>query len=183
MLVYLDKTMSICKNCRLPVKPDDGQSSGLCGPCTMLAKERPSIRITPLEHDDLELVLAWRSNPDIYQYFRKQDEPLDWNEHISWFESRAAERYDFVIRYEGRRIGVINIDQDNVVGIYLGDLSVHGQGIATETLSWLCNRFEGRAPLFAEIHDDNDASKRLFRRCGFRQGDQNGKWIDYIYDS
>jgi RimJ/RimL family protein N-acetyltransferase len=174
--------MTICADCRLPIKTKNVQSNGLCGPCTRRAKGEPSVRVTPLERDDLELLLAWRSNPEIYRYFRKQDEPLHWDKHVSWFESRVAERYDFVIHYEGRRVGVINIDQDDIVGIYLGDFSVHGQGIATKTLNWLCDRFEGRTPLFAEIHGNNDTSKRLFRRCGFQQADQDGKWLKYIYD-
>jgi len=174
--------MSICENCRLPVGAEPTKSLCLCSPCTMLVKNEPSVRVSPFKRDDLELVLAWRSNPEIYRYFRKQDDPLHWGEHVSWFNSRASERYDFVIHYNERRVGIVSIGQDDVVGIYLGDFSAHGQGIATKTLNWICDRFECRKPLFAEVHEDNDASKQLFRRCGFRQVNQDGKWLKYVCD-
>jgi RimJ/RimL family protein N-acetyltransferase len=174
--------MSVCTNCQLPIETKN-ESNKLCAYCEKINKKEIPIRLAPIDHDDLELILAWRSNPQIYQYFRNQNEPIDWEDHVSWFESRVSDRYDFMINYQRRRVGVINIDQNNMVGIYLGDFSAHGQGIATEALSWLCNRFEDRSPLFAEIHKDNTASKNLFYRCGFRQVDQNEKWIEYVYDS
>lgn len=175
--------MSACANCRLSIKTDDNQLTGLCSPCTKLIKQKHCIELAPIERNDLELILAWRSNPKIYRYFRTQDGPLEWNEHISWFESRASERYDFMIHYEGRRTGVVSIDQDNEVGIYIGDFSVHGQGIASATLKWLCDRFNNRTPLFAEIHKSNTASKHLFQQCGFQQTESDGTWLRYVYDS
>lgn len=174
--------MSACTNCQLPIETQK-ESDELCGPCKNMNKKEMSIHLTPIDDNDLELLLAWRSNPKIFQHFREQNEPIDWEDHLSWFESRGSDRYDFMIYYDCRRVGVINIDENNMVGIYIGDFSAHGQGIATEALSWLCNRFEHRSPLFAEIHEDNDNSKKLFRRCGFRQVDQNEKWIEYVYDS
>jgi len=138
--------------------------------------------ILPLNRDDLELVLAWRSNPEIYRYFRQQDGPLDWEEHVNWFESRSPERYDFVIHYDGRRVGVVSLDASNRVGIYIGDFSAHNQGVATNTLDWLCDRFKDRTPLIAEIHKSNASSKQLFIRCGFQQQGCEGQWLRYVYD-
>lgn len=175
--------MSTCANCQLPTETENIKSNRLCRPCRDLDKKKDSIYVTPIERDDLELILAWRSNPKIFEHFRSQDEPLDWIDHVSWFESRVANRYDFMIHYNDRRVGVINIDQNDMVGIYLGDFSAHGQGIATESLCWLCNRFEERVPLFAEIHEDNTASKNLFRRCGFQKTNKNKEWIEYVYNS
>lgn len=107
---------------------------------------------------------------------------MEWEEHVSWFESRDEDRYDFVISFDGRRVGVVNVDTADEVGIYLGDFSAHGQGVATATLEWLCHRFADRAPLFAEVHDENESSKRLFERCGFHQYECDGAWIQYVYD-
>jgi RimJ/RimL family protein N-acetyltransferase len=146
-----------------------------------MERSQPTM-IFPLDRDDLELVLAWRSNPEIYRYFRQQDEPLEWEEHVKWFESRSTERYDFVIHYDGRRVGGISLDASNRVSIYLGDFSARNQGVATSTLHWLCHQFEDRTPLIAEIHKSNASSKQLFTRCGFQQQGCEGPWLQYIYD-
>jgi RimJ/RimL family protein N-acetyltransferase len=138
--------------------------------------------LAPLTERDLELVLAWRSHPDIYAHFRQQDSPLAWDEHRSWFESRDPDRHDFVISFSGRRVGVVNIDATDEVGILLGDFSAHGNGVATATLEWVCDRFADRTPLFAEIYDENESSKRLFERCGFQQQHSDGEWNHYSYD-
>jgi len=173
--------MSVCDTCSQPLETTTGSGS-LCEPCTALSERTPPIRITPLNVEDLELVLAWRSNPEIYHHFRKQNSPLDWESHLSWFESRAAERHDFVIHYEGRHVGCVSITATDEIGIYLGDFSAHGEGVATAALEWICKRFETRSPLIAEIHEDNTPSKRLFEGCGFQQRGRDGEWISYSYE-
>jgi len=135
-----------------------------------------------MDPDDLELVLAWRSNPKIYRHARSQDSPLEWESHLSWYESREASRHDFIIHYEGRRVGVVSIAANDEISVYLGDFSTHGKGVATAALGWICERFEYRSPLIAEIHEENDASKRLFEGCGFQHRDRDGEWIEYRYE-
>lgn len=177
--------MVTCHDCGLYIDRSlctDTQTA-LCGPCLSLHNLDPSIRVRPIEREDLELLLAWRSNPKIYQHFRLQDGPLDWNEHVTWYGSRSDKRYDFLIRYENRRVGVVSIDPDDEIGIYIGDFSAHGHGVAATTLEWICDRFEDRAPLTAEIHENNEPSKKLFKRCGFEKIAADDGWIQYIYES
>lgn len=178
--------MVTCDDCRHPVErpPEDDTDIEcvLCSPCSVLHNREATVRVRPLERDDLELLLAWRSNPRIYRHFRVQDDPINWNEHVTWYESRGDNRYDFVIQYDGRRVGVVSISVDDEVGIYLGDFSTHGHGIATVALEWLCERFEGRAPFTAEIHENNEPSKRLFERCGFEKRNKDSNWLQYIYE-
>jgi len=175
-----------CTNCRLPVSRKALKKETielLCRSCSELYSGDPSARVSPLSRHDLELVLAWRSHPKIYSHFRKQDGHLEWDQHVTWYESRDPERHDFMIHFDGRRVGAVNISPTDEVGIFLGDFSAHGHGVATATLEWLCDRFADRRPLFAEIHEQNGASKRLFERVGFRKDLQDGEWIRYIYDS
>ena len=175
--------MSTCDSCGQPTEKTDGErdTRTLCEPCEMLT-ERPSpIRTSPMGEADLELVLAWRSNPEIYRHFRGQNGPLDWDDHVSWYRSRDPRRHDFVIHYEGRRVGVISITEREEISVYLGDFSARGRGVATAALNWICDRFEHRSPLVAIIHADNDSSRRLFERCGFEQRDRDGEWMEYVY--
>ncbi len=158
------------------------ETRALCEPCKKLAERTNPIRITPIEMEDLELVFAWRSNPKIYRHFRRQDSPLEWDSHLSWYKSRDEDRHDFVIHYEDRRVGVVSITENEEVSIYLGDFSSHGHGVATGALRWLCERFNHRTPLIAEIHQNNRASKQLFEACGFQQCGRDGEWKEYSYD-
>jgi RimJ/RimL family protein N-acetyltransferase len=173
--------MSACDNCGQPIETASDAGS-LCEPCRGLSERTTPIRITPMEAEDLELVLAWRSNPEIYRHFRRQDAPLGWESHLSWYESRSAERHDFIINYDDRRVGVVSITATDEISVYLGDFSAHGDGVATAALDWICERFENRAPLIAEIHEDNSPSKRLFKSCGFHQRGRDGEWIKYSYE-
>lgn len=181
---YFYCLMASCDDCRLPVERplSTPKTRILCDPCLSLHNFDSSTRIRPIERDDLELLLAWRSNINIYRHFRAQNEPLEWEEHVTWYESRPDSRYDFLIQYDGRRVGVVSISSDDEVGIYLGDLSAHGHGLATAALEWICDRFENRIPLTAEVHKNNEPSKRLFKRCGFKKSDTERDWILYIYE-
>jgi RimJ/RimL family protein N-acetyltransferase len=164
-----------CQDCGLSTASNRER----CLSCSELRREE--IYVKPLSHEDLELVLAWRSNPEIYQYFRGQDEPLRWEDHLRWFRSRDSERYDFIIWFSGRRVGVVSLDTDNRVSIYIGDFSARNEGVATASLRWLCQRFKKRSPIKAEIHHDNNASRQLFDRCGFDQQRAKNEWLQYVY--
>jgi len=131
---------------------------------------------------DLELVLAWRSNPHIYRHFYHQEGPINWDDHITWYESRHPDRHDFIIKYESRRVGVVSITKEDKISIYLGDISARGHGVAMDAIKWICGRFEHRTPMVANIHEENGPSKRLFERCGFSERNRNEKWIEYVYD-
>lgn len=179
--------MSECEDCTLAVLADGdgggGSHSERCRPCLELRSGDASTYVRPLSESDLELVLAWRSIPDVYRYSRSQDGPLDWKDHVDWFEKRPPTREDFVIHHAGRRVGVVALDTEDAISIYLGDTSARGEGVASKVIRWACNRFEHRTPIDAEVHEQNDASRRLFERCGFEEVERDGEWFMYRYKS
>lgn len=132
----------------------------------------------PLRVEDLELVLAWRSNPEVYEHFREQTAPLDWNDHLSWFSSRPNGRHDYIIEYKGRRVGSVNLSPDSFVGVYIGEIDLWGEGVGVSAVEWVCKRHP-REEFFAEIHEENSASKALFEGCGFVAYDNSDDWIVY----
>jgi RimJ/RimL family protein N-acetyltransferase len=173
--------MNVCVECELPI--DRELEDIRCVACAALEGRDSSVSVAPLEWGDLELVLAWRSNPEVYRYFRDQDGPLVWQDHVEWFESRDERQQDFVIRYGGRRVGLVSLDDDDTVGVYLGDVFARGEGVAKNAVRWLCDRFVDRAPLRANVRRDNNASKQLFERCGFEREEAINGWIRYVYES
>lgn len=161
-----------------------GTGPRLCPACYELAysESSHSMEVHPLREKDLELVLAWRNNPEIYKNFVEQDGPIEWDNHIAWYKQRPASREDFIIRYENRRVGVVSLDEDDFVSIYIGEQPLWGQGIASRMLEWLIQRHFPSRPLYAEIHIENARSKHLFERWGFTQSDRKDEWVIYQYD-
>lgn len=177
--------MSRCPECRLSTDDDaiSGESDLRCEACCEAASGGTRVHHTPLERGDLELTLAWRSHPDVYHHFRRQEGPLDWENHVAWFESRSSGRYDFMIHYAGRRVGVVSLNVDDQISIYIGDHSAREHGVATKSLQWLCRRFRDREPLIAEVHENNYSSRQLFERCNFERTERDGEWLIYAYKS
>lgn len=161
-------------------------STVLCSACHELASPSNGangLAVRPIQRDDLELVLAWRNNPTIYEHFVEQDGPLRWEDHVRWFESRPPARRDYVTRYDGRRIGVVGVDESGFVTVYIGEPALWGEGIGTKLLNWLTARHDPERDLHAEIHVDNDRSRRLFERCGFEHVNRDTDWDTYQYVS
>ncbi|WP_256307082.1 GNAT family N-acetyltransferase [Halobellus litoreus] len=123
--------------------------------------------LRPVRLGDLELMLAWRSDPEIYRHFREQDGPLEWKNHVEWFVNRSPDRQDHIIEYNGRHVGSVNIDEEDHVGVYIGEKSLCGEGIATRAVQELCGKLDSDE-FYAEIHTDNESSQRLFEKCGFK---------------
>lgn len=140
-----------------------------------------ALNLRPANVTDLELILAWRSDEKIYRHFRSQSEPLNWEDHVSWFASRDPQRQDWIIEYQGRRVGSVNATPDNEIGIFIGEKSLWGEGVGTTALKKACD--ELNKPITAEIHEDNTASQILFENVGFVQVKECGEWLEYeLYD-
>ena len=150
-----------------------------------------TIALKEVKMKDLELVLAWRNNPEVYQGFYEQGylgkKLITWEEHQKfWSKHLDSETYKaWKIYYEGKDVGIIWLDRlDNImpeVGIYIGETTLHGKGVGKEALTsilkWLKSTNYQRA--HAKILKSNKRSIRLFTSCGFaRRGEaREGEWL------
>lgn len=148
------------------------------------------VSITTALKSDIELILAWRSNPAIYKYFRQQRKPLTWEEHIAFWKSRKN-RKDFMIvvkdKVTSRKIGTLNISRLETdvpeIGILIGEINAQGKGIGSAAvqlgLKWLKNHGYKKAQ--ANINKANVASTKLFTSMDFVKNPMDtGKiWVNY----
>jgi RimJ/RimL family protein N-acetyltransferase len=146
------------------------------------------ITIREVTDTDLELLMAWRSNPLIYKFFYIQKKPLKWQEHHSWWISRVNRR-DWMIlikeRNITRRVGSVNItrlDTDNPeVGVFIGELCLWGKNIGRcavlHVLKWAKSMAYKRA--YARIIENNIGSIKLFESLGFKKTKKGrvGEWV------
>jgi RimJ/RimL family protein N-acetyltransferase len=152
-----------------------------------------TVKLSPATHNDLELIMAWRSHPNIYHYFKQQNAPLTWEEH-SGFWHRRKNREDFIVelRENGawRKVGTINVnnlDSDMPeIGILIGELTLQGKGVGGQSLKlcldWL--KIFGYTKAKAVIHTDNKASQQIFLQAGFKpdKKESTKEWHCLIYE-
>jgi RimJ/RimL family protein N-acetyltransferase len=148
------------------------------------------VEYRPATDDDLELMLAWRSHPELYNNFYEQNDPVEWKEHIKWWESRENRRdWIITVREESqdrwRDVGNVNVSSLDTelpeIGIYIGEITFWGEGVATEAIhfgiNWL--REQNYRVVRAQVLASNESSKHVFKKVGF---DQVGKARENEYE-
>ena len=126
------------------------------------------------KNSDLELLMAWRSNRLVYEGFYQQTEPLKWEEHIAWWESRNKDWREFIIVFNERDVGIVTIGQldhwSPEIGYFIGEVTLWGQGIGKESvklaLKWLKDK--GYEYCHTTVLKDNQRSLNLLKGLGFQ---------------
>ncbi|MFW9920974.1 MAG: GNAT family N-acetyltransferase [Candidatus Thorarchaeota archaeon] len=152
--------------------------------------ESKTVQLYPFSNDDLELMMAWRSHPEVYRYFLLQEGPLIWEDHYRFWNSRQ-DRYDWIINYDDgickRKVGSINVSklssEEPEVGIFIGEITLMKKGIGKEALrlivEWLKGERYGQA--CAYISKDNLPSQKLFSSLGFKKSAEAHNGVEWKY--
>jgi RimJ/RimL family protein N-acetyltransferase len=137
------------------------------------------IYLREVREDELELTMAWRSNPLVYEGFYTQDAPLKWKEHFSWWKSRKNWKNLMVVMVNNhieRRIGVVTLGQldhwSPEIGYYIGEVSLWKKGYGTEAvklgLAYL--KDNGYKYCHSTVLTQNIPSAHLLWKLGFQAG-------------
>ena len=136
---------------------------------------RVSLRLA--KDSDLELIMAWRSHPLVYQGFYSQKAPLTWAEHYTWWKSRHNWKQFIIQVTEGddftRAVGCVALGQLDSwapqIGFYVGEISLWGKGVVKQAirlaLDWL--REKGYCMVWTTVKEDNFASIKVLEGLGF----------------
>lgn len=128
---------------------------------------------------DLPIIMAWRNQEKVYEGFYTQTNPLTWEEHTSWWESRNRDWRTFIIELveqdTSRPIGIVNIGQldhwSPEIGYTIGEIGLWGKGYGKEAvrlgLEWV--KTYGKEYAHTTIKNDNKRSIRLIKSLGFRK--------------
>ena len=141
----------------------------------------------PVNAGDYPLIMAWRSNPLVYQHYYQQDAPLVWGEHLEWWESRNEDWMAWMVLYgtdgSWRPVGVLSIGQLDSwqpdIGIFVGEVTLWGTGVGKDILSFgtqylMAHKYHSAR---ATIKPDNIGSIKIFeyfmfeRVCESRNGE------------
>jgi UDP-2,4-diacetamido-2,4,6-trideoxy-beta-L-altropyranose hydrolase len=147
-----------------------------------------SLRV-PVESDS-RLIWSWRNDPVTRSNFRNQG-PISWEVHQAWFRSAQADPniIIFVGQIDGVPIGIIRFDLTVDRSAY--ELSINlapeyrSKGLGARLLAASCEKIEtggSTVPLQATVRVENVASQRIFRQCGFYEGQIDGEFVTYWRD-
>ena len=135
-----------------------------------------------VESEDNAMLLSLINDPDTEMMLGGSSWPVSEQEQLKWFEhqerSRDVLRCIVALREDGKAVGTIilsDIDQKNATGhvhIKMSRNGGRGKGYGTDAVNTLVRyAFEELRLncIYANILAYNDASIRLFERCGFRR--------------
>mgnify|MGYP001564806631 CR=1 FL=1 len=146
------------------------------------------IELREVSESDLELIFAWRSNPEVVKYLPSRPETFTWEHHWDWWNGRKN-RLDWLIQLDDgmtrpRYIGVAHIANMQAVpevGLYIGEQGLWGRGTGFAVLNLLIENatLYNYLRLLAHIHKKNKVSLHMYEKAGFiRVGEgRNGQWL------
>lgn len=130
--------------------------------------------LVELKESDLELVSAWRNNPSIYKYSLTQNKKVTWEHHYKWYKNLENAIY-FIIMYDNRKIGIVNVINLNSncpeLGIYIGEITLWGKGLGKEAVGLIINNLQRMdyKKVCVTTNKNNIRSINLWVNLGFKK--------------
>jgi RimJ/RimL family protein N-acetyltransferase len=158
------------------------------------------VLLRAVEEADNQLLLSLINDPDTEMMLGGSSWPVSEAEQLKWFEhqerSRDVLRCIVALKENGKAIGTIilsDIDQKNATGhihIKMSKDGGRGKGYGTDAVNTMVQyAFEELRLncIYANILSYNEASIKLFERCGFKRDGvlrqrvyKKGKFIDLL---
>lgn len=147
------------------------------------------VTLKPVERNDLELLCAWRNDPEIRSRTREW-KALTSEDQARWFEritSPYRADHMFVVMHHSTNvkvvpheealmpIGVVGLcgwnmhDRHAEISFYIGERDERGKGLMKRALTLLIEWGfqQGLHRIWAEVYDFNATSEKLLERLGF----------------
>ena len=128
--------------------------------------------------NDMALVLNWRNNPLVWASTYTQKEPISWQNHKIWWQSRQDHKMLMVVLVEdnfARDVGFLSISPlqywSPEIGIIIGEVSLWNKGIGTEAFSLACEWLKERNYKWTSttVLDTNLRMIAILRTLGFKR--------------
>ncbi|OFW08465.1 MAG: UDP-4-amino-4,6-dideoxy-N-acetyl-beta-L-altrosamine N-acetyltransferase [Acidobacteria bacterium RIFCSPLOWO2_12_FULL_59_11] len=149
------------------------------------------LQLRAIEADDLVLLIKWRNDPKVYQYFFEH-EPLSLEMQRRWFETFLARGDEklWIIEIAGEAkpigtIGLVHIDWRNrkteIGRILIYGEEQRGRGYGSEA-EWLVLRYAfdhmNLNRICCEVYADNERGIQIHKIFGFKE---EGRFREHIF--
>ena len=135
---------------------------------------KPGINIRHIEIEDASLLWEWANDTDV-RCLSFNKEPIEYPHHLEWLKHKLqSEATSFwLIELEGVPIAQVRYEKvapDMAEINFSVSADFRGQGIGTlalkETESLACSELDTNR-LLAIVLENNSASQRVFKKCGY----------------
>ena len=125
-------------------------------------------------NEDVDLIYHWSNDPIVRQ-FSYNSEPIVYENHVQWFQSKLHEASTFFYIFQNEQnenIGLVRIEKkqtETIIGILI-DKDHRGKSYASEMLTQAAGDFLKKfqnESISAYIKNDNLASIKSFTKAGF----------------
>ena len=143
-------------------------------------------RLRPAQWADCEAIWQWRRAGEALKFYR-QSVDTSLVDHSSWYRTALQDQSKnlWIFEIANQAVCYIRLDhgdarQTATISIYVAP-GARGQGFGALGLQTACRQAqrEGFVALFAEVHEDNLASQRLFLGQGFSETTAQGLFKQY----
>jgi RimJ/RimL family protein N-acetyltransferase len=146
----------------------------------MIRGER--IVLTALDKANMDTVRGWLNSPEVNRHLLTGHIPVTVEEEVSFYERMAASSTDHVLEIhlaEDMRLighvglhGVDMVHRTGELGIFIGEVSLHGQGLGRDAIvTMLGFAFDtlGLHRVLIRARGDNERGLHLYRAVGFTE--------------
>jgi RimJ/RimL family protein N-acetyltransferase len=157
------------------------------------------IRLRAIEEDDLPLLAAWKSDPEINRFFHEYG-PISLRQQRLWYENQlsSSREHTFVVcDLEGRPLGtagLVNIDtrsmKAELARVIIGDKTRRGAGIGAQIFALIAQyAFEhlNLNRLYGEVLLSNPSALSYYKKVGCKEEGiarqhvfKNGRYEDVV---
>lgn len=157
------------------------------------------VTLRPIEKEDLDSLFKWRNDESIFSQLGGGYFPVSKTEMAKWMDNFCKlDKFNtrFIIEYEKVAVGFIslnNIDYKNgsgELGIYIGESSYQGKGIASSALRKLekfASNHLGLRKIKLLMNHDNISALKLYEKLSYayvgkyiRERYVGNKWVDVV---
>lgn len=141
-----------------------------------------------IDRSDAETIVKWRSDPDVFKYFRSVHK-ISLDEHLAWFDKSYCnnpDRFDWMCidRSTSEKAGVFGLarEADYAEVNYILAPEAQHKGYATEAISAIIDYAHANwhmKKFIAEIHTENEPSIALAKRLGLSFEEKNEEFEIY----
>lgn len=132
----------------------------------------PKIKLRKVKETDCDLLYQWQIEPGNRKFSRDENIPLK-EDHEIWFKDKLSSNTTaiYIVQFRGMDCGYVRLDhyddQSEEVSIMLSK-QYRGLGLAKAALKSVTDMTKYDR-LMAEIHPNNEASKKIFLSSGYQQ--------------
>jgi RimJ/RimL family protein N-acetyltransferase len=138
------------------------------------AKDGAAVHLRAVVMSDAEVIFQWQSMPETRMYANNPVAPK-WPEHVQWLQNKIEDNnsYQYMVMHGDTASGVVRLDckrsgvgkSGYIVSIFV-DPGRYRLGLGMAALKILRRLFPFEI-LYAQVHQDNSASRSLFESAGY----------------